>query len=179
MTPIIENAAFPPPNADSVVKPYMMSHGTLECYNLKASRKFYEEFLGFECVRHAIPAMAIRCGIKFHVVCVEVGDQIKPGSVGVLNHWGIDVVSREEVDRCWRAANELKEKYGIRKVMPIADQHGVYSFYIVDLDHNWWEIQHCEGLFQDDDLFDFGDRFSMDEGTASKEVSDLKSADSR
>ena len=58
--------------------------------------------------------------------------------------------------------------------MPIADQHGVYSFYLVDLDHNWWEIQHCEGLFQDDDLFDFGDRFSMDEGTASKEVSDLK-----
>ena len=175
MIPAIENAAFTPPNsAASVVKPYVMSHGTMECYNLKASRKFYEEFLGFECVRHAIPAMVIRCGLKFHIVCVEVGDQLKP--VNLLNHWGVDVGSRAEVDRCWKAATELKDKYGIRKVMPIADQHGVYSFYLVDLDHNWWEVQSYEG-FQHDDLFEFGDRFSMDEGTASAEVSGIKQAE--
>ena len=176
MIPAIENAAFTPPNsAKSVIKPYVMSHGTLEVYNLKASRKFYEEFLGFECVRHAIPAMVIRCGMKFHIVCVEVGDQLKP--VNLLNHWGVDVGSRAEVDRCWKAANELKDKYGIRKVMPIADQHGVYSFYLVDLDHNWWEVQHYEG-FQHDDMFDFGDRFSMNEGTASSEVSGIKTGES-
>ena len=176
MIPTIEIAAFTPPNAAaSVVKPYVMSHGTLECYNLKASRRFYEEFLGFECVRHAIPAMVIRCGMKFHIVCVEVGDQLKP--VNLLNHWGVDVGSRDEVDRCWKAANELKDKYGIRKVMPIADQHGVYSFYLVDLDHNWWEVQHYEG-FQHDDMFDFGDRFSMNEGTASSEVSGIKTGES-
>ena len=172
MIPAIENAAFTPPNsAKSVIKPYVMSHGTLECYNLKASRKFYEEFLGFECVRHAIPAMVIRCGMKFHIVCVEVGDQLKP--VNLLNHWGVDVGSRAEVDRCWKAANERKDEYGIRKVQPIADQHGVYSFYLVDLDHNWWEVQSYDG-FQHDDMFDFGDRFPMDAGTASAEVSDIK-----
>ncbi len=172
MIPAIENAAFTPPNAAaSVIKPYVMSHGTLEVYNLKASRRFYEEFLGFECVRHAIPAMVIRCGLKFHIVCVEVGDQLKP--VNLLNHWGVDVGSRAEVDRCWKSANDLKEKYGIRKVLPIADQHGVYSFYLVDLDHNWWEVQSYEG-FQHDDMFDFGDRFSMDEGAASAEVAGIK-----
>ena len=175
MIPAIENAAFTPPNsAKSVIKPYVMSHGTLEVYNLKASRKFYEEFMGFECVRHAIPAMAIRCGLKFHIICVEVGEQLKP--VNLLNHWGVDVGSRAEVDRCWKAANQMKEKFGIRKVMPIADQHGVYSFYLVDLDHNWWEVQSYEG-FQHDDLFEFGDRFSMDEGTASAEVSGIKQAE--
>ena len=65
-------------NQGSVVKPYVMSHGTLECYSLKQSRRFYEEFLGLECVRHAKPAMVIRCGLKFHIVCVEVGDQVHP-----------------------------------------------------------------------------------------------------
>jgi predicted lactoylglutathione lyase len=174
MIPEIENAAFAPPNATSVIKPYVMSHGTLECYDLKASRKFYEEFLGFECVRHAKPAMAIRCGMKFHIICVEVGDQLKP--VNLLNHWGIDVGSKEEVDRCWQAATDEAQKYGIRKVMPIANQHGVYSFYLIDLDHNWWEIQYVEG-FQHDDLFDFGDRFSMDEGTQSAEVAGIKAAE--
>ena len=100
-----------------------------------------------------------------------MGDQLKP--VNLLNHWGVDVGSRAEVDRCWKAANDLKDKYGIRKVLPIADQHGVYSFYLVDLDHNWWEVQSYEG-FQHDDMFDFGDRFSMDEGAASAEVAGIK-----
>ena len=30
----------------SILKPYVMSHGTMEVYNLKESRRFYEEFLG-------------------------------------------------------------------------------------------------------------------------------------
>src|SRR5262252_8326177 len=103
-------------NGKSVVKPYVMSHGTLECYDLKASRRFYEEFLGLECVRHAKPAMVIRCGLKFHVVCVEVGDAVHP--CNVLNHWGIDVGSNEDVDAARKAAIEMKDKYGIRQVLP-------------------------------------------------------------
>ena len=59
----ITDAAFEPNNKSSVVKPYVMSHGTMECYSLKESRKFYEDFLGMECVRHAKPAMAVRCGL--------------------------------------------------------------------------------------------------------------------
>ena len=63
----ITDAAFEPKNHTSVVRPYVLSHGTLECYNLRDSRTFYEEFLGLECVRHARPAMAVRCGLKFHI----------------------------------------------------------------------------------------------------------------
>ena len=84
-------------NEKSVVKPYVMSHGTMEVYSPKESRKFYEEFLGLECVRHAKPAMVVRCGLKFHIVAVEVGNAVHP--VNVLNHWGIDVTSKEEVDK--------------------------------------------------------------------------------
>ena len=39
------------------------SHGTLECHDLAASRRFYEEFLGLECVRHGKPpAILVRKG---------------------------------------------------------------------------------------------------------------------
>lgn len=158
---IIAEGVVEPENARSVLKPYVMSHGTLECYNLKDSRRFYEEFLGLECVRHARPAMAIRCGIKFHVVCVEVGENVHP--VHVLNHWGIDLRSKEEVDEAYRNAIKHKDTYKIRQVLQPTNQHGVYSFYLEDLDHNWWEIQYTDG-FQNDDLFDFGDRFSMEDG---------------
>lgn len=68
---IPEPASVVPNNQNSVVKPYVLSHGTLECYDLNKSRLFYEEFLGLECVRHALPALAIRCGLRFHIVAVE------------------------------------------------------------------------------------------------------------
>jgi hypothetical protein len=155
---------------NSIIKPYVMSHGTMECYSLKDSRKFYEEFLGLECVRHAKPAMVVRCGLKFHIVAVEVGTAVHP--CNVLNHWGLDVGSKEEVDRAHENALKLKEKYKIRQVLPVVMQHGVYSFYLEDLDHNWWEIQYYPGV-QNEDLFDFGDRFSMDDGAELGELKEL------
>ena len=170
MAVVIENAAFAPPNEESVVKPYVMSHGTCECYDMKATRRFYEEFLGLQCVRHAKPAMVFRCGLKFHVVCVEVGDKVHPCSV--LNHWGVDVQSKEEVDHAWQMAREFKEKYQIRQVLDPVLQHGVYSFYLEDLDHNWWEIQYYDG-FQHDDMFEFGDRFPMDDSADPANLKEL------
>jgi catechol-2,3-dioxygenase len=165
---IIQDGIADPKNEAAIVKAFVLSHGTMEVYNLKESRKFYEEFLGLECVRHAKPAIVVRLGLKFHIVAVEVGEAVHP--VNVLNHWGMDVSSKEEVDSAYEAALKHKEKYKIRQVLKPVMQHGVYSFYMEDLDHNWWEIQHYPG-FQNEDLFDFGDRFSMDDGA---EVGELK-----
>ena len=166
------NCTVEPKARTSVLKPYCISHGTLEVFDLKASRRFYEEFLGLECVRHGKPAMVIRLGMRFHVVCVEVGDQVHPCSL--LNHWGIDVASRAEVDEAHANALKYKDKYGIRQVLPQQDMHGVYSFYLEDLDHNWWEVQFYENGFQHDDFFDFGDRFSMDEEGDASNLQELK-----
>ena len=167
-----DNCTATPKARTSVIQPYCISHGTLEVFSLKASRRFYEEFLGLECVRHGKPAMVIRLGMRFHVVCVEVGDQVHPCSV--LNHWGVDVSSRAEVDQAHAKAIEHKETYGIRQVLPQQDMHGVYSFYLEDLDHNWWEIQYYENGFQHDDFFDFGDRFSMAEEGDARNLQELK-----
>ena len=166
----IQDGIADPSNEKSVVRPYVMSHGTMEVYNLKESRKFYEEFLGLECVRHAKPAMVVRLGLKWHIVAVEVGNAVHPQNV--LNHWGLDVGSKEEVDRVHREALQHKDKYKIRQVLKPVLQHGVYSFYLEDLDHNWWEIQHYPG-FQNEDLFDFGDRFSMEDGAEVGELREL------
>jgi predicted lactoylglutathione lyase len=167
-----DNCTATPKARTSVIQPYCISHGTLEVFSLKASRRFYEEFLGLECVRHGKPAMVIRLGMRFHVVCVEVGDQVHPCSV--LNHWGVDVSSRAEVDQARAKAIEHQETYGIRQVLPQQDMHGVYSFYLEDLDHNWWEIQYYENGFQHDDFFDFGDRFSMAEEGDASNLQELK-----
>src|SRR5438552_17811968 len=94
---VIQDGIADAKTESSIVKPFVMSHGTMECYSLKESRRFYEEFLGLECVRNAKPAMVVRCGLKFHLVAV--GDSAAVHPQNVLNLWGVDVGSTEEVDK--------------------------------------------------------------------------------
>lgn len=152
-----ENCTVDVPQRDSIVKPYVLGHGTLECINLSESRRFYEEFLGLQVVRHSKMAMALRLGMRFHIVCVEVGEQVH--STALMTHWGLDVDSKEAVDKAHADAIANQDAYKIRTVLPAGNMHGVYSFYMEDLDHNWWEIQYYENGLQHDDFFDFGDRF--------------------
>ena len=112
---------------EGLVKTTLFSHGTMEVRDLAASRRFYEEFLGLNCVRHHPFAMMVRKGEYFTVVAVQVGDKIH--ALHVLNHWGVDVPSRAEVDRAHALAHEVKERYGIKTIMPVTDQHGAYSLY--------------------------------------------------
>ena len=124
-------------------KPVMLSHGTITCRSLAASRPFYEEFLGFECVRHTHRGVLLRKGGYCAIVCLEVGEHVRP--VDRQHHWGLDLASTEEVDRALALAHELKDKYGIQWISRITQHHGTYSFYFRDLDDNYWEFQYVGG----------------------------------
>lgn len=126
--------------------PVMFSHGTLGCRDLDVSRKFYEEFLGLDCVRHTKEAMVVRKGGYFGVVCLQIGDMVQP--MRLNNHWGLDLESKEAVDCALALAHEHQDRYGIRKIGRIDESHGAYSFYFQDLDGNFWEFQYV-GLGQD------------------------------
>jgi catechol 2,3-dioxygenase-like lactoylglutathione lyase family enzyme len=141
----------------AVVKPMLLSHGTLMCKDLARSRRFYEEFLGLEVVRHARPAMMLRLKSGMYVVAVCIGERVP--NQHVLTHWGLNVATREEVDRAHAEAHRLKEKYGIQKINKVLDRHGAYGFYFQDLDNNWWEIQYEPRAI--DDFFARGDLFEM------------------
>ncbi|SCK14970.1 Catechol 2,3-dioxygenase [Variovorax sp. HW608] len=154
---LVPDAHADPKTEASVVKPYAMTHGTLECRNMAVSRKFYEEFLGLEVVQHSPVSMGLRCGFKFHIVCVEVGDAVH--NMSYLTHWGLDVRSREEVDAAYAATQQQRGRWGIQNMTEPVDQHGVYSFYLQDLDNNWWEVQYYSAGYQHEDMFDFGDRY--------------------
>jgi catechol 2,3-dioxygenase-like lactoylglutathione lyase family enzyme len=128
-------------SAASLNQPIMLSHGTITCRNLAASRRFYEEFLGLDCVRHVERGLLLRKGGYCAIVCLEVGDHVKP--VDRQHHWGIDLGSRAEVDRALALAHEHQAKYGIQKISRITERHGDYSFYFKDLDGNYWEFQYA------------------------------------
>jgi catechol 2,3-dioxygenase-like lactoylglutathione lyase family enzyme len=114
-----------------------ISHGTLASIDLQESRRFYEEVLGFAVIQLSPLSMLLRLGTDHVYVVVETGE---PGHMGVLDHNGIDVATREEVEEAHRALQNVKDEYGIRRINNVMDQHGVYSFYFQDRDANWWEI---------------------------------------
>lgn len=137
----------------SLLAPTRLSHGTLDCIDIVKTRRFYEEVLGLDIIQTSSVTLMLRLGTGHAYVCVEVGQNAR--GMHFLNHNGLDMESREAVDRAHELLLSVKEEYGIRKVNRIIEQHGQYTFYIEDLDGNWWEILENRegeygGLYGDD-----------------------------
>lgn len=129
-------------NDDSRVKPALnlrfLSHGTLDVKIIANSRKFYEEFLGLECMQTSDISLIFRLG-GYHVyAAVESG--AKTSKMPFLYHNGLDVESDAEVDKCHGIVVAETEKWGLHGVTRPRVQHGTYSFYFWDMDDNCWEI---------------------------------------
>jgi catechol 2,3-dioxygenase-like lactoylglutathione lyase family enzyme len=122
---------------EPVLKLNYLSHGTLESYDIDKSRKFYEDFLGLDVVQTSPRSLMIRLGGTNTIATVY---NPKKAAMPMLNHNGLDVASREEVERAHAICVEQQEKWGIKGVTRPSDQHGTYSFYFRDPDDNWWEI---------------------------------------
>lgn len=137
-----------------LIEPDCLSHGTLECVDLEKTRKFYEQFLGVNVIRHAEAAMGFWCGGDWFIACV--GSGAEPAMQPFANRWGLEVGTAAEVDDAHAAAVRDQEKWEIRQVNDIVQQDGVRSFALQDLDGNWWDIVYRDHrLF--DDVFARGD----------------------
>ena len=115
-----------------------ISHGTLESKDLAQTRKFYEEFLGFEVVQASERSMWARLGGNHVYVVVQTGQE--KAQMPFINHNGIDVHSDDEVRQAYEVVARDAEKWGLHQISKPRIQHGTYSFYFWDGDDNAWEI---------------------------------------
>jgi catechol 2,3-dioxygenase-like lactoylglutathione lyase family enzyme len=123
----------------SVLDLKFISHGTLETKDPDLSRKFYEEFMGFEVIRASSMSLMIRLGGGPHIYVVV--PKMKDGPpMAVTNHNGVDVYSDADVDRSYEMVKRDAEKWGLHRISKPTVQHGTYSFYFWDRDDNSWEI---------------------------------------
>jgi catechol 2,3-dioxygenase-like lactoylglutathione lyase family enzyme len=129
----------------SIVPAGPISYVMLECRKLDDTMRFYREFLGVDAERRGPHYFVSGGNGGVNVIVVEVGDKLLEQTV--MNHHGITLWTEQAViDTLHAAAEEQKERFGIRKVMKATHQHGSYSFYMEDLDSNWWEIEVWEDL---------------------------------
>lgn len=150
---------------EPVLKPLILSRGTIVVQDLQRARRFYEEFLGLECVEYAPGAMFARdrdpkvlrqrSGNAYWVI--DVRQQTGPWQTNLLKHWGIDVASNAEVDRAHAYAAANKERLGIKTLRKPRIQHGTYAFYLEDDDGNWWEVECRPPGEENDVVFAHGD----------------------
>lgn len=121
------------------LKTNFYSHATLEARDIPTTRRFFEEFLGFETVQMADVAFWARLGGDQIIVVVKSPTKTKE-TMPFLNHNGLDVGTEAEVDAAWEIVKRDAEKWGLHKITKPVVQHGTYCFYFWDGDDNCWEI---------------------------------------
>ena len=115
------------------------SHATLECRDIAFTRRFFEEFLGFQTVQMADVSFWARLGGDQVIVVVKGPTKTKE-SMPFLNHNGLDVGTEAEVDAAYETVKRDAEKWGLHRITKPVIQHGTYCFYFWDADDNAWEI---------------------------------------
>lgn len=125
--------------AEPALKLNFYSHATLECRDIAFTRRFFEEFFGFEVVQMADVSFWARMGGN-HVIVVVQSTGKEKGKMPFLNHNGLDVGTEADVDAAHEIVVRDAEKWGLKKITAPAVQHGTYCFYFWDTDDNAWEI---------------------------------------
>ena len=150
----VADTLLPQEKPRPALKLRFLSHGTLESRDLAFSRRFYEEFLGLEIVQTSPISLLIRLGGP-NTIAVVYSKQAH--EMNLLNHNGLDVSSREEVDEAHRIVCADADKWRLKKITKPHLQHGTYSFFFWDADDNCWEIlTNPEGGYSW--LFEHGDQ---------------------
>jgi catechol-2,3-dioxygenase len=136
---------LPDVHSTSIVPAGPISYATLEAYDIEATAQFYSEVLDLpvERIAGAIHSRARNGGVN--LITVPAQGELLPRPV--LNHHGITLPehAQERVSAIHESLTAQADRFGIRKVQRITDQHGSYQFYFQDRDTNWWEIETLSG----------------------------------
>jgi len=138
-----------------LLKNQFFSHGTYECNDMPATRRFLVDFLGLDIIRPLKEAQYMWKGGPWSVVCVCVQDG-EPKVQAPQNHFKLSVGSAAEVDAAHAAALAHKDEYGIKEIRDVETVDGQRSFKLWDLNNTWWEISTINQSYYDE-IFAKGD----------------------
>jgi len=138
-----------------LIKNELFSHGTYECSDMAATRRFLVDFLGLDIIRPLKEAQYMWKGGPWSVVCVCVQDG-DAKEQGTQNHYKLSVASEADVDAARAAALAHKDEYGIKRVLDIETSDGHRAFKLLDLNNTWWEISTVSQAYFDE-VFAKGD----------------------
>jgi len=122
--------------------PQALTHGTMECTDLAASKKFYQQGLGLDVITHVPtiePHDVKHPATPWYVVSLEVPPKNKH-YLTPLQRYTVAVASPEALTEAHREFTERKDEFGLNSIEELQDSRAGKSFQICDLDRNWWEV---------------------------------------
>ncbi len=123
--------------------PQAMTHGTIGCINLEASRRFYREVLGLEVVApyhsNNKPHYIKHPSTPWYIVSLEVPEESRT-LLGRFQRFTIAVESASAVEEAHRWLKQSVNQLGVTELEDISEDSGTVSFLLSDPDHNWWEV---------------------------------------
>jgi catechol 2,3-dioxygenase-like lactoylglutathione lyase family enzyme len=125
--------------------PQALTHGTVECTNLAASAKFYEEALGLDVITHVPtirPHDIKHPATPWYVVSLEVPPKNKH-YLTPLQRYTVAVESPGALAEARAELAARRAEFGITSIAEIRDTADGQSFPLCDLDRNWWEIAYA------------------------------------
>jgi predicted lactoylglutathione lyase len=124
--------------------PQAMTHGTMECTDLQASKKFYQQGLGLDVITHVPtiePHDVKHPTTPWYVVSLEVPPKNKH-YLTPLQRYTVAVESSAALTEAKREFTERRHEFGLTAIEAVQDSRSGQSFQILDLDRNWWEVAY-------------------------------------
>jgi catechol 2,3-dioxygenase-like lactoylglutathione lyase family enzyme len=124
--------------------PQAMTHGTMECTDLQASKKFYQQGLGLDVITHVPtiePHDVKHPATPWYVVSLEVPPKNKH-YLTPLQRYTVAVESSAALTEANREFTERRDEFRLTSIDAVQDSRSGQSFQICDLDRNWWEVAY-------------------------------------
>lgn len=126
-----------------MLRPLGLTATHMECRDLRATLPVLTDLLAFETVAEEDGQVTLKHPNSDWRLVVHEGGPGAPEKE-MLNHWGVRVTTRAEVDTAAEYLGAHQERYGIRLVRQPAFAHGSYSLYFLEPGTNGWEIECYE-----------------------------------
>ncbi|HWP60649.1 MAG TPA: VOC family protein [Candidatus Acidoferrales bacterium] len=118
--------------------PQAMSHGTLQCDDKEASRRFYEEVLGLEIAGGGHRSLYIKHpSTPWYIVVLP--DRHRQ-YLAPVNRFTLKFAAAEQVAQRYDEFKRSGKEIGVTHLDPLQEKDGRVSFIFSDLDRNWWEF---------------------------------------
>ena len=122
--------------------PQAFTHGTIECNDWASSVNFYRQGLGMDVTTHIAtskPHNIKHPAQPWYVVSLEVPEKNRK-YLGVMQRYTITVASPADFMAAHRGFLERGAALGLTTLEEIRDTDDGKSFFLCDLNRNWWEI---------------------------------------
>jgi catechol 2,3-dioxygenase-like lactoylglutathione lyase family enzyme len=123
-----------------MLKPTGLVRGHYECRSLGETLPIFTDLLALEASESTPGSAVVKHPNTDWLLVVHESGPAAPEKP-LMNHYGVRVAEKREVDAAWEYITAHRKEYGIQRITRPGELHFAYSFYFKEPGGNYWEIE--------------------------------------